>query len=207
MTPKARIATAATICLFLGCSGGSQITTPTFDAQAAAAAAMELYDADHDGQLSKKELAKAPGLRASIPEADANSDGSLSADEIVKRIETLAEIRLALLPFECQISMNNRPLVGATLKLIPEKFLEGMGRAAAGVSDESGRVSPVVDNPVAKREGVTGVNPGIYRIEISQLDPSGQERIPAKYNVETTLGADVGHAPHRPVERIRLSGR
>ena len=201
------IAAAATLGLLLGCTGGGQIETPAFDAQAAAAAAMGLYDANQDGQLSKQELATVPGLQATIEEADADGDGALSADEIGKRIEALAEITLALVPFECQVSMNNRPLGGATLKLVPEKFLEGMGRAAEGVTDESGRVSPVVDDPVAKREGVTGVNPGIYRIEISLLDQDGQERIPTKYNAETKLGADVGHVPHRPVERIRLSSR
>jgi hypothetical protein len=37
----------------------------------------------------------------------------------------------------------------------------------------------------------SGVHPGIFRLQISKKDTSGQETIPAKYNTQTTLGVEA----------------
>ena len=197
----------ATICLLGGCLGGPKIEEPTFDSQAAAAGAMRLHDTNKDGQISGNELKQCPGLRAASSRLDTNHDGGFSVEEIATLIEFYAEIRLALAPFSCQVLMNNRPLQGATIRLVPVEFLEGMIQPAEGMTDESGNVLPATDDPVAKAEGVTGVNPGFYRVEISRVDGNGQETIPAKYNTETTLGCHVGHIFHGMGTRFELSSR
>ena len=167
----------ASICLLSGCFGGPKLEEPTFDAQAAAASAMRLYDANSDGQISGNELRESPGLMQAVTEFDTNGDGALSEEEIVVRIEFYAEIRLALAPFSCQVSMDNGPLEGATVRLIPAEFIEGMVNPAEGVTDASGHVAPTVDDPVAKAEGVTGVNLAFYHVEISLVDSNGKETI------------------------------
>jgi len=197
----------AGICLLGGCLGGPKLQTPKFDAPAAATAAMQLHDANKDGQIGRWELKDCPGLREAVPDADTNGDGALSEEEIIARIETYAEVQLALIPFECRFFVNKRPLKGATVRLVPLEFLEGMIRPADGVTDDSGLVAPAVDDPVAKAEGVTGVNAGFYRIKVSLVDSDGKETISAKYNSETTLGCDVGHTFHRGVTRFDLASR
>jgi len=200
------IAGLAGSCLLNGCSG-PKIEEPKFDAQAVADAALKAYDSDNDGRIGPQELKEAPGLREAAPDLDTDHDSGLSREEIVARIELYAELRLALAPSECHVLLDKRPLAGATVRLIPVEFLQDMIQPADGVTGETGHASPTVDDPVAKAEGVTGANPGFYRVEVSLLDGTGKETIPAKYNTETTLGLHVGHIFHGGATQFELSSR
>ena len=182
----------AAICLVIGCLGGPGIDEPTFDTQAVADTAMRLYDANKDGQISDEEISEWPGLVKAMGEFDTDGDGVLSAEETVAVIEFYADIRMSVAPLVCHVSMDDHPLSGATVNLIPTEFMEGMVKPAEGVTDESGQASPTMDDPVAEGEGDSGVNPGFYHVKISLVDSEGNETIPAKYNTETTLGCHVG---------------
>ena len=200
------IAGLAGICFWAGCYS-PKIEEPKFDVQAVGDAAMQLYDADNDGRIGGKELKDSPGLREAVADLDTDGDRALSREEIVARIEKYAELRLALAPSACNVSMNNRPLEGATVRFVPVELLEGMIQQAQGVTDASGEATPTVDDPVAKAEGITGANPGFYRVEVSLVDSNGKETIPAKYNAETTLGIHIGHIFHGGATRFELTSR
>ena len=60
-------------------------------------------------------------------------------------------------------------------------------KAAVGTTNEGGAFEPITEGVP-----IPGVQPGVFRIEVSKKDPSGAETIPAKYNTETTLGVEVG---------------
>jgi hypothetical protein len=87
-----------------------------------------------------------------------------------------------------QVRRRNQPLAGATVRLIPDEILTNL-KAAEGITDPRGYIDfriPGSDSP--------GVQPGIYRVEVSLKDASGKEHIPAKYNSQTELGLEVGAA-------------
>ena len=81
---------------------------------------------------------------------------------------------------------DGKPLDGAEVKFVPERFLGNRMIVATGKTDENGmaRVSiPTSGQP----SDPPGVPQGFYRVEITKpgLD------IPAKYNTQTVLGREV----------------
>jgi hypothetical protein len=84
------------------------------------------------------------------------------------------------------VHLDGKPLQGATVTYVPEKFMGSSIKPASGVSDERGTVPLIVEG-----EKLPGVQPGLYRVQISKKDASGQETIPARYNQDTILGAEV----------------
>ena len=85
--------------------------------------------------------------------------------------------------------MDGRPLSGATVKLIPEKYLGDEIKAAVGVTNDGGSATmriPDEDLPEAQR-GIVGVHYGTYKVEITHPTM----KIPAKYNTQTTLGYET----------------
>jgi hypothetical protein len=175
----------ATICLVGGCRrGGRAIKPPSLDASAAARKAMEEYDTNKDGVLDAKELEKCPALKAALKEFDKNNDGKISEEEIEERLKTYKED--GLVAIIGRLTLDRKPLEGATVTLVPEKFLGSAFKAASGISDERGNVS-------FKTEGydLPGAPCGLFRIEVSKKDASGKELIPARYNTQTTLGCEI----------------
>src|SRR5688572_18302126 len=66
-----------------GCSRGpAAVPPPYIDPDGAADSAIEKYDADHDGALSKKELAKCPAILSKLAAYDQNANGSVEREEI-----------------------------------------------------------------------------------------------------------------------------
>jgi hypothetical protein len=183
---------AETICLLfsvaiaLGCSQGTtRILPPSIDASSAGAEAVELYDADHDGKISGAELDKCPALRSSLGQFDTNSDQGISAEEIAARISAWEDARVGRLSVKCLVTRNGRPLSGADVRFVPEKFLGENVMPARGKTDESGLA--IVGGEDSEGRVSRGVSPGLYRVEITKQG----EQIPAKYNTETTLGQQV----------------
>jgi hypothetical protein len=78
-------------------------------------------------------------------------------------------------------------LEGATVTLIPEKFLGDAVKPASGVTDGLG-----VANLATAGAEVPGVACGMYRVEVSKKNAVGRETIPTRYNQETILGVEVG---------------
>lgn len=160
-------------------------SAPQLDAQASAARAIELYDASGDGALQAVELKASPALRAALAQIDADADGRLTPNEIAARIGQWQQLDSPTVPIQCQITLDEKPLAGVTVRFVPAPFLSGDLPTAQGITDADG-VAEL--SPAGADAG--GVPCGLYRVEISKID-SGRETISARYNLETTLGQEV----------------
>jgi hypothetical protein len=151
----------------------------------AAAAALAEYDTNKDGALDAQELERCPALKSAVKQIDKNNDGRLDAGEIEARLASFQQRGVNVMAMSCQVLLAGEPLSGATVRLIPEKFLGDGIKPASGVTDAGGSAA-------LTGEGldVPGVHCGYYRIEVSKMD-GGQEQIPARYNAQTTLGVEV----------------
>ena len=180
---------AGLLAVAVGCpSGPPRISPPAINASQAAARAIEMYDANKDGKLSGAELDKCPGLKSAAARLDPNGQG-ITAEMIAERINAWLSRRTGRMSAFCVVCRNGKPLEGAEVKLVPEKFL-GLGDdpkwIATGTTGKIGGVSLSVPTS-GQRTDPAGVPPGFYRIEITKpgLD------IPAKYNTETVLGVEI----------------
>ncbi len=166
-----------------GCSGGpSRLTAPSWDAESMSEQAIVDFDKDADGLLSTEELDAAPGLKYNARQLDTDRDGLLSREEIQARIARYQKMGVGLTPFSCNVLLNNRPLVGAKVRLVPESFLGEVVQPQESVSKERGMVTFTAE----------GVNMSVvpvcmYRVEITSSEVS----LPAKYNTATILGVEV----------------
>jgi hypothetical protein len=79
-----------------------------------------------------------------------------------------------------QVSLDGKPLKGATVGFYPDK-----GRGSHGVTDDQGRyeLRYTMEKP--------GVPAGKCVVRITTADASHPERLPAKYHESTTLSQDV----------------
>jgi EF hand len=176
----------------LGCVKSDALTMPTYTPKKAAETAMADYDTNRDGFLDAKELERCPALKHSLDVIDKNGDHKLSLEELEARIQDYQESQVALKAVGCHVTLDGKPLVGATVTYIPEKFMGSSTRSATGVSDERGAVALITEG-----EQLSGVQPGFYRVQISKKNASGQETIPARYNQDTTLGLEVSPRMNR----------
>jgi len=152
---------------------------------AAASKAMELYDTNHDGLLDEQELDKAPGLKAAIKQVDTNQDGKISEQEIADRIKSWADSHIGRMQVTCRVTRNGEPLADAKVVFVPEKFLGGTLQQGSGTTSQAGYAE--ISSPYAADPTIKGLSPGFYRVEITKDGMT----IPAKYNTETTLGAEI----------------
>lgn len=184
----------------VGCSNApSRVTAPGISGSAAADAIAK-YDKNGDGALDDEELKAVPALSkdygtgdASVAGAksrfDKNSDGNITADEISARINEWVDSKVGLLQFSLQVTLDGRPLEGATVTLVPEEFLGTSIKTASGVTDSTGRANTAIaaEDLQANETGLSGMRVGVYKVQITH--PS--TNIPAKYNTETTIGVEV----------------
>lgn len=172
-----------------GCGNrpASRVDMAAISPGAAGSQAMELFDANKDGSIAGAEFDKAPGLKASLkPKLDSNNDGKASADEISARLQTYLDSKVAALSCRCEVHLDDQPLEGATVRLVPEGFLGSAVKPGVATSDKLGVAMAQTED-----SKLPGLSPGIYRVEISKKDASGKEIIPARYNAQTTLGCEV----------------
>jgi hypothetical protein len=146
---------------------------------------MEMYDTNHDGFLDANELEKVPGLKAALNRLDKDHDGKLSKEEIADRITYWANSRAGRVAVRVRVTHNGEPLSGARVVLEPEKFLGDAILSGSDTTSEMGVAN--ISAPSDANPQVRGLSPGFYRVEITKDD----EMIPAKYNTETTLGAEA----------------
>jgi hypothetical protein len=147
------------------------------NASAAAAEAMKMYDADGDGKISGDEFNRCPALKAIA------KDGEVTADMISALVAQWQNGAAGRVGAGAIIRNNGKPLVGASVKFVPEKFLGGNVQTATGTTDSKGACAVTV--PVAAAGEPKGLFLGFYRVEVTK----DGESIPAKYNTETTLTA------------------
>lgn len=194
---------AGLVLLAAGCSGGSQGPAPISPRDAASQALAE-YDANKDGALDAKELEACPALRDALKRVDKDGDGRLTADEIVERLTFFRE-QESQSDVNVEVLLDGRPLAGATVTLVPEKFMGPSAKSASTVTDEAGA-------GYFKTEGTDFIQVplGYYRVQVSK-NAQGREVVPAKYNAQTTLGYEVspdaqGRGTAHTI-RLRLTGR
>lgn len=179
------------IMVLTGCtSRPGRVASPRFDATKAGESALELYDSDADGQLSKAELQKCPPLLSKLRQIDDNGDGRLSAAEIKQRVEAWLATRVGFVSgYKCKVLENGRPLGGATVEYVPEEFLGVAAKKASGTTDSAGIASLAiadVDLPDDLR-GIRGVQPGMYRVRIHH----SSKAVPKEYDEESQVGCEV----------------
>lgn len=192
------------IAIVTGCFGPTRIRVPSLDPQSAGSTAIATYDADKDGAISAAELDSVPGLKSGMGVMDANKDRKLTAEEIAGRVRKYQEDRAGLLFVAATVTLDGKPLPAATVALTPEAFIGRGVKPATGTTNEGGYCAFQTSGMDAP-----GVQCGIFKIEVSAKDTAGQERLPAKYNTETTLGVEIGmgsHVLHQGIE-LRLSSR
>lgn len=189
---------------FVGCSRGpAAIHVPYVDAAAASQQALELYDTNRDGQLSPAEIAACPGILGHFAIYDTDKSGSVSQHEIEMRIAELRASRTGLTSLRIRVRMNGRPLKGAKVKLVPEKYLGDELKVAWGTVNARGSASmDIKDEDLPSTEhGLIGVHFGTYKIEVTHPSVS----IPAKYNTQTTLGYETEQG--NPICVVDMSSR
>jgi hypothetical protein len=166
---------------------------PETNPNGAAQLALEKYDTNKDGQIKGEELVGAPSLASALGVFDANNDRGIDPDEIAARISAWHDSQIPLAPLRITVNRGQNPIVGATVKLIPEDFLGDDFRAADGITDEFGiAIISIPEDNRPTPDSPTGVQFGLYRIEITQQE-NGKEAIPSKYNSESTLGIEVSY--------------
>lgn len=181
------LAVIATVLLIgsVGCSSRpAAIKPPEINAARASAKAMELFDGNQDGYLDGNELDQSPGLKVAVKQVDKDNDGKLSADEIAARIQEWLDAEIGTLPAASLVKLNGKPLAQAEVTFDPEPFFEGAVPVATGVTDFMGKTG------MGCEPYPFGAQVGFYRVRISKVD-GGKETIPARYNTDTTLGAEV----------------
>jgi hypothetical protein len=190
--------------LAAGCSRGGGQGTPELSPREAADQAVAEYDANKDGALDAKELEACPGLRSALKRTDKDSDNRLTADEIAERL-TLFHDQGMLGDVSVAVTLDGRPLAGATVTLVPEKFMGPAVKPATAVTDNEG-------TGFFKTEGTDYIQVafGYYRVQVSK-NVQGKEVVPAKYNTQTGLGQEVspdveGRGSSLTI-RLRLTGR
>jgi hypothetical protein len=183
----------------VACSG-RRISVPAIAAEQAGQEALAQYDVNKDGFLDKDELKMCPALASCLKAADTNRDGRLSGDEITERLRSYQASRVGLSALAVKVTLDGKPLAGATVTLVPEKFLGDAIKPATGVTDDRG----LARMATAGAE-VPGVACGMFRIQVSKKDTGGRETLSMRYNQNTTLGTEVG--PDSPgTLRLALHG-
>jgi hypothetical protein len=189
-----------------GCSQGSaRIAAPNIDPESAADAALELYDADSDGSLSKVELSACPAVLANLSIYDQNGDGLVSRDEFVARLNELYGKRVGLSQMASQVSLQGRPLADAVVVFEPEPYLGDEIMAADGKTDSNGSapmsIAPEFIPENLRQRHMRLSSSGTYRVRSTHPTVN----LPAKYNVSTTLGYESQFGS--PVAKFELSAK
>jgi hypothetical protein len=167
-----------------GCIRGPKaVRPPSIDAAAAGQEAITMFDTNKDGKISGAELDKVPSLKKSLPD---KVGPGITAEDITTRIQRWQETKIGKIDaVNCRVLKNGKPLAGAEVKLVPEKFLGTNMPVCTGTTQSDGNAP--ISAPMQGSDDIAGVPPGVYRVEITK---SG-ENIPAKYNTQTIFGEEV----------------
>jgi hypothetical protein len=181
-----------------GCARGpGALYPPEIDPAAAAQLAVELHDDNGDGSLNEDEWKSSAALAAVANRFDANGDAQLVVDEIRDGLVEWQENAVGprVVPFVVQL--DNRPLAGATVRLVPADFLADElkpATAETGVGG-SGHLTMAPEDMPKNAPKIRLVQPGLYSVEITH--PS--RKVPARYNTKTTLGIEITSSNPGPV--------
>lgn len=173
----------------------SRVEAPKFNPASATAEAMQKYDSDSDGRLSAAELEQAGSIASGMEYIDTDGDGQVSEAELRTILDSIAG-GVGRTVFSCQVTLDGRPLSGATLTFTPESFMQDSILPAVGTTDANGmaNVANEPDQLPADQKDLTGtIQPGFYMVEVThpQID------LPARYNTASTLGQVIAQETNR----------
>lgn len=189
---RQRIRWLALAMIVAGCSSAPPaIEVVDFDADSAGEMAMEAYDQDGDDCLSKDELSRVPGILKYQEKYDADKDGCVSEAEIAARVESWSHQGVGLRTLIVEVLLDDRPLPGAQVRMIPEAYLGDGPKPAAGKTDSSGAakmsVAPEFLPEDLRQARMRGVFAGTYRIAVEHP----KTRLPEKYVAGNALGDEI----------------
>jgi len=189
---KCIAAVLSTMILAAGCSSRpASIPVVDVDPSAASQQAIEIYDQDADGRLSSNELHAVPGILKHVSLYDTDGDGQISASEIQSRIGIWEKQRMGVRGLSVRVTLDQRPLAGAQIELIPEEYLGPNCKPARGVTNERGvaRMHIAANDlpPQLAERKIRGVQGGVYRIKVTHA----KRKIPIRYNDESILGEEI----------------
>lgn len=158
---------AATV-LLVGCHASSQsaLTSTKIDPRAAAAEAIHLYDTNGNGALDAAELSACAAMKRSSDRYDKDHNGQVSQDEIAQRFQAMFGGGVGLLEVRCIVTHGGRPLAGAKVRFIPEKFLALQEASATTDADGNALPSVAADQLPERVRKAAMMQPGVYRVEI-----------------------------------------
>jgi hypothetical protein len=175
-----------------GCSRSPAAAASAVDPAAAAARALELYDANKDGGVDATEAAKSPPLLVVFKSFDVDGDAKLVEREIAEQVTLMSGAGNVLATLDCTVTMNGQPLAGAVVKLRPADIYGDALLPAEATTDEHGFARPTIasEHIPDNAAGVAIVLAGLYSVEITHP----QTPVPAKYNTASELGCEVNPA-------------
>lgn len=179
-----------------GSAGAGSAGAARISPSATASQVLAEYDTNKDGALDAKELQACPALRDAVSRLDMNGDARVSADELTTRFTLHQQYEPLVL--SVQVTLDGAPLDGATVTLVPEKFMGDSFKSFSAVTEASG-----IGTWKSSEGNKVGLPLGYYRVEVSKKNATGQEVIPAKYNAKSILGQEV--APDTEGGRTVLS--
>lgn len=191
-----RLLTCGLLAIFsLNLTGCGGFAPPSVDPVAASNTAMTEFDKNGDGQLDRDELAASPALLDALVEYDLNGDKQISGEELEDRLTKMYSREISLTAADVKVTLNGKPLQGATVRFVPEPFLgENTTLPAEGVTGETGMadMSVPADKLPEELKRYRKLHAGVYRVEITHPEIE----LPAKYNTNTELGFEVHPDAH-----------
>ena len=190
--------------LAAGCGSGTvtpEVQSPArYDPTAMTTAAFAEYDRDKNGSLEGAELDACPALKGSLAGIDTNRDGKISTAELKARFEGYAAANTGSVSVTVSVTLDGAPLADATVQFVPEAFMGGAVQEATGTTGADG----VTTSFTTGGKTYAGLQPGLYKVKVTR--GTGKD-LPARYNTQTILGAEVfGGRGTRPIS-FALSSR
>jgi hypothetical protein len=163
-----------------------------------------MYDKNGDGAIAGDELNAVPGIKKHLSLYDGDGDQRVTRDEIAKRLNSWSENKLAIMGDAYIVTLDGRPLDGATITFVPEPYLEPNVKPATGVTTPVGltRLSHAEEFLPKSANGrpLYGVTSGTFKIQVTH--PS--TKLPPKYNTHTELGDEIAHDTNPSGGPIRI---
>ena len=145
-----------------------------------------MYDTNKDGKISGAELDKAPALKQGLTNFKSTPEKGVTAADITTRIIAWQGTKVGRIgSVTCSVTRGGKPVAGAEVKFVPEKFLGDTMPVCTGTTGPDGYAP--MSAPVNGPDDAPGVPPGYYRVEITKPG----ETIPAKFNTQTIFGEEV----------------